>query len=358
MRRKLSVLVKAFNEGEKIESCIRSCLVAVEGMDAEVILADSLSTDDTVAKAAKFPIRIVQIERQEDRGCGVGAQVAFQYSSGEYLYVIDGDMELPRDFLLHALDILETRPEVGGVGGQLRDANPQSDLALLRSKHRLKPRSLGEVRCLPGGGLYRRSAIQSAGSYLTHPGLHSFEELELGMRLTEVGWILWRSHQTAIHHRGHLQPAYSLLWRRLRSGYALGSGELVRACVGTSRLLRAIATFPLLVYSIIVWMISVVLFLIELSPASLSILAALWFGPVVLQIASKRSVYLGTYSVVAWHVNAMAALVGFFSLRHRRNPRAPIAAKLLPASHQIPIEYDLRTQGVSLEGNSGWRMPS
>ena len=42
----------------------------------EIIVADSLSDDDTVAIAGQFPVRVVQLTRLEDRGCGTGAQLS------------------------------------------------------------------------------------------------------------------------------------------------------------------------------------------------------------------------------------------------------------------------------------------
>ena len=50
----------------------------------EVILADSASTDRTIEIAAKYPIKIVTLQPVEDRSCGTGVQLAYQYSAGRF----------------------------------------------------------------------------------------------------------------------------------------------------------------------------------------------------------------------------------------------------------------------------------
>jgi glycosyltransferase involved in cell wall biosynthesis len=160
----VSILVKTLNEADNIDRCLRSCLVALEGIDGEVVVADSLSEDSTVARALQYPVTVVQLERRRDRGCGVGAQLAFQHARGKYVYVIDGDMELPPAFLGMALEFMERERHVAGVSGQLEEARPDTDLARIRgSRRRPSHEGVGQVDALNGGGLYRREAIEDAG---------------------------------------------------------------------------------------------------------------------------------------------------------------------------------------------------
>ena len=57
----VSVIIKVLNEQANIAAAIESALAAVTGLDGEVILADSGSTDRTLAIASDYPIRIVQL---------------------------------------------------------------------------------------------------------------------------------------------------------------------------------------------------------------------------------------------------------------------------------------------------------
>lgn len=67
----VSVIIKALNEEDHIASAIESALAGTAGMNAEIILADSLSTDRTIEIAKQYPIRIASLSRPQDRSCGV-----------------------------------------------------------------------------------------------------------------------------------------------------------------------------------------------------------------------------------------------------------------------------------------------
>lgn len=74
---KLSILIKAYNEEGNIRRALESCLAEITDIDAEIVLADSCSTDKTVEIAKNFPVRIVQFENSSERSCGAGAQLAY-----------------------------------------------------------------------------------------------------------------------------------------------------------------------------------------------------------------------------------------------------------------------------------------
>ena len=95
----VSIIIKAFNEERHIAGAIESALAALAGIGGEVILADGASTDRTIAVAERYPIKIVRLDNAADRSCGAGAQLGFQYSRGEFICLMDGDMRLRRPFV-------------------------------------------------------------------------------------------------------------------------------------------------------------------------------------------------------------------------------------------------------------------
>src|SRR5262249_14626772 len=113
----VSIIIKALNEERHIAMAIESSLAALRDIDGEVILADSGSTDRTIEIARRYPVVIVRLNRIEDRSCGIGPQLGFQYSRGKYLLLIDGDMRLYPGFLPAALETLRQNPNLAGVGG-------------------------------------------------------------------------------------------------------------------------------------------------------------------------------------------------------------------------------------------------
>ena len=83
---------------------IESALRSVSRVGGEVVLADSCSTDRTVDLAKLYPIRIVQLLHAHERCCGAGPQLGYQHSRGEFVYILDGDMQMLEGFLEQALE--------------------------------------------------------------------------------------------------------------------------------------------------------------------------------------------------------------------------------------------------------------
>ncbi|MDP3759596.1 MAG: glycosyltransferase [Ramlibacter sp.] len=329
-RCRVSVVIKALNEEENICAAIESCLAAVAEVGGEVILADSHSTDRTVELASRYPIRIVQLANPGERCCGVGPQLGYQHSFGEYVYIMDGDMRMLRGFLPQALMFLAQHPEVAGIGGRVVELNSESmeyrERALRAAVH-LAP---GEVDRLDGGGLYRRLAIAETG-YFSDRNLHSYEEFDLAVRLRSLGWKLWRLPVKAVTHYGHESPPYQLLLRRWRSLYACGLGELVRAATG-ERQMRLIlrGARELRIYTaVLVWWAVLLAALLwpAPAPARLAVFAALAAAPLLVMLWRKRSLRRAAYSVVSWCFNAAGLVRGL--LRARRPAREPIESRVI-----------------------------
>ena len=220
----VSVIIKALNEEKHIAFAIESALIALDGINGEVILADGASSDRTVEIAQQYPIKIVRLNNIRDRSCGAGAQLGYQYSRGNYVCLIDGDMRLHKAFLSAAITYLEENPSVAGVGGIIVEQETTNLEFAQRSGRQDRNRLPGPVPCLYCSGMYRRSAIESVG-YLTDRNLHAGEELDLGARLHARGWTLARMAIPSVDHHGHPGSAYRLLLSRMTTRLSLGMGE-------------------------------------------------------------------------------------------------------------------------------------
>jgi glycosyltransferase involved in cell wall biosynthesis len=326
----VSVVIKALNEESGIVATIESALRAVSKVGGEVVLADSCSTDRTVELAMKYPIRIVQLTNPSERCCGVGPQLGFQHSSGEFIYIIDGDMQLLDGFLEEALHVLAQRPDVAGVGGRVVELNTESLEYVSREQRAAVHRQSGNVDRLDGGGLYRRSAIEAAG-YFSDRNLHSYEEYDLGVRLRSLGWKLWRVPDAAVNHFGHDAPPYLLLMRRWRSRYVCGLGELIRAAAGQPRLPMVLAglTELRLYLLVLLWwllLLSIPIWPLEAIERVVIFCLVLAF-PVAVMTWRKRAFDQALYAVVSWCFHSAGLLRGL--LQRPRPQRDAIASAVL-----------------------------
>ncbi|MBK6006691.1 glycosyltransferase [Ramlibacter ginsenosidimutans] len=329
-RCRVSVIIKAYNEERRIEQALRSSLAAVAEVGGEVILADGHSTDNTVAIASTLPVRIVRLLDGAERSCGIGPQLGFQHSFGEYVYVMDADMQLQPGFLRAALDYLDAHPQVAGVGGRIVEMNlhcmEYRERALRNAAH-LAP---GEVDRLDGGGLYRRGAVEQAG-WLSDRNLHAYEEFDLAVRLRAAGWKLVRIPVDAVSHYGHDAPPYQLLLRRWRSKYVCGLGELLRGAAGRPHwwlVWRDLRELKLYV-AVVAWWLVLLSSPAWPLPALARALAVLAVGllPFAAIAAKKRSVTRAVYSVASWNLHAAGMVRGLFRPRTAPNLRIAVAVQ-------------------------------
>jgi glycosyltransferase involved in cell wall biosynthesis len=327
MSAKVSIVIKALNEQANIERTLRSAIAAATAVGGEVILADSFSTDGTVEIAKKFPVKIVQLNNPNERCCGIGAQLGYQYAQGEYVYVLDADMEIEIEFLRHALNLMVSDSQLAGIGGILQEMHLENLEFQARAQRAPADMQAGEVNHISGGGLYRRSAIDEI-SYLTNRNLHSYEEFELGIRLRAAGWRLVRLPTISVKHYGYTMPAYKLLRRRWASRYSQGLGELIRASFGKahmSLLLREMTDLKLYL-AVIFWWIALLTILVMVRPWSImmTLFVSLLALPFVAMVIKKRDFSLGVYSVVAWQYLSAGMILGL--MRKQISPAEKISS--------------------------------
>lgn len=337
----ITILVKALNEEQHIEGCLRSALAALQELPeltGEVLLADSVSTDRTVEIAAGLGVRIVQFENAADRSCGATLQLGYQHAFGRFIYVLDGDMQLAPSFLKRAFCYLQDHPDVAGIGGRLIDTHLRTEADRKRNEYYAALQGEHAVTSLGGGGLYRRDAIERVG-YLSNRWLPAFEEAELGVRLRVAGYKLIRVGDAAVHHSGHAESSLQMLRRLWRSRRIDAAGMFLRSAIGRPWLA---ATAKAVWFVFAAPAVYLAAFLLVLAGAVAGLPAALvaavpvlvWVAVFTLLALRKRSPVDAALAVVSWHAYAIGAIRGFF--RGLPDPMQHIASREL-ADAPVPV---------------------
>jgi rSAM/selenodomain-associated transferase 2/rSAM/selenodomain-associated transferase 1 len=155
----ISVVIPALNEASNVVPSITSA----RDPEAEIIVVDGGSTDETVEKASRAGVRIVRTSPgravQQNRGAAV--------ARGEVLLFLHADTRLPKGYVAHVFDaLLDPRTTLGAFLFRTDLAKPPMKwvefLANLRSRY-LK---------LPYGDqalFVRRSAFDHAGGFPSVP---------------------------------------------------------------------------------------------------------------------------------------------------------------------------------------------
>lgn len=114
---KLSLVVPCYNEAENVSLFQAAAIQAFEGCgyDFEIIFVDDGSKDATLHElrklhaAQKCPVKVVSFSRNFGKEAGIYA--GMQQASGDYISLIDADLQQRPEIVRNMVDILETQPE-------------------------------------------------------------------------------------------------------------------------------------------------------------------------------------------------------------------------------------------------------
>ncbi len=117
----LSILLVSYNTRALLEVALRSISQTVRGCTFEVIVVDNASSDGSVEMVAhQFP-QARLIANDDNRGFAAANNQAMQVASGRYFLLLNSDAAVHPDAVEQMVQYLDNHPEVGVVGGQLRN---------------------------------------------------------------------------------------------------------------------------------------------------------------------------------------------------------------------------------------------
>ncbi|MEB6379532.1 glycosyltransferase [Leclercia adecarboxylata] len=321
----ITVSIKTFNEAECIEKTIDSIRSQIVEYPHKIIVADSLSTDNTQQLASDKGVMVVSLTEPADRCCGVGHQLGYLYSEGEFILLMDGDMELEAGFIDRAVAFLQENPGYAGVAGTV-EMDEASNYEFTSRKQRIdKIYPLGDCDHLGGGGLYRLSAINDIG-YLTNRSLHAYEEAELGIRLLTAGYKLHRLSVPYFRHTSYTMPTFTMLRYRWKSGFHQAPGELLRSAWGKPWFRDALRLVKNeVIFASYIFIVVIVFFTFDVSLIDIALLPLLAF--ILLKTIRNRSLKNGLNSVINLAVLSAGLVKGL--LRPLRDPRVPPGNKVI-----------------------------
>jgi GT2 family glycosyltransferase len=94
---KLSVIILNYNVRYFLEQCVLSVQSAIQNLDAEIIVVDNNSSDDSCAMIKqRFP-NVILIENAANSGFPKGNNIGVAQAKGEYLFIIKPDTVFAED---------------------------------------------------------------------------------------------------------------------------------------------------------------------------------------------------------------------------------------------------------------------
>lgn len=203
---RISVIMPAYNAGPFIEETVDSVL-AQEGADFELLIADDCSTDDTrdrLRRCEEQPrVRVFLNER--NRGSAATRNALLREAKGLYVTPCDADdLMLPGCLQLQA-EFLDTHADVGVVYGDtlviwLDDRGRLTEPPRIIGTDSNRGWDLRDNLVNHGGSMSRRALVEQVGGYDESVG--SVDDWSLWLKMAEI---------TRIHY---LEGELTYVWRR------------------------------------------------------------------------------------------------------------------------------------------------
>lgn len=183
----VTAYVPCFNAGRYIEKCLDSLLAQTYHVD-EILVIDDGSTDDTISRVSKYPVKIIKHEK--NKGLAAARNTAFKNASHEFVASLDADVVADPEWLDKMMSLF-TDEKIAGVSGKMvenyTDTLPDRWRAAHMKQYWGEQRVVNPMFLFGCNTVYRKSAVAELG-YFDEKYRTNYEDVDMGNRLREKGY--------------------------------------------------------------------------------------------------------------------------------------------------------------------------
>ena len=117
----LTVIILNYNVRYFLEQCVLSVQKAIQNLDAEIIVIDNNSLDDSCIMMKKLFPNIKLIQNSKNLGFPKGNNIAVKEAKGEYICILNPDTVVAEDTFEKILTFAKSKDDLGIVGCKLID---------------------------------------------------------------------------------------------------------------------------------------------------------------------------------------------------------------------------------------------
>lgn len=231
----ISVIILTWNSEKYIESCISSLFIDVKesGEEVEIFVIDGGSSDRTPKILDQLKTKYLNfnpIKLEKNLGTTVSRNIGIRESSGEYVFILDSDVEVQAGTLRILIETIEDEKRIGIVAPRLLlpDGSVQSSckrfptvniklckfLSLEKTKEIAKKDELYDPKvynkefaqiievdhCISAAWMVNREAINDVG-LLDENIFYAPEDVDYCLRMWLKGWkVVYNPSAIVIHH--------------------------------------------------------------------------------------------------------------------------------------------------------------
>lgn len=193
----VSVIIPCFNSGEYLEEAIDS-INKQSYKDYEIIVVDDGSTDpETITILKSLAATGLKIIRKENGGLASARNFGIKHASGSIILTLDSDDKFHSTFLKKAVDILNTKKEIGVVSSYVKEFGESNKV--WRSSAYNDFSFLLENRIVACCAFRKKCWTEVEG--YDENMKHGFEDWEFWIRVTKNGWKVHVIPETLFYYR-------------------------------------------------------------------------------------------------------------------------------------------------------------
>ncbi len=242
---KVSIIIVNYNVRHFLQVCLDAVSRAPKSMEAEIIVVDNHSADDSIEMVRSIFPEVILLENETNLGFSKANNQGVAIAKGDYILFLNPDTVMPEDFFSEMIPYMDAHPEAGAIGPRLIDGKgayapdgkkgfPTLSVALYKTTgiNKIFPRSaffnryyamhIGEhetaaVDVLSGCCMMvRRSVITELGGAFDEAFFMYCEDVDLCFRIQQAGYQnIYFPAATLIHYKGESTRKNSFAYVRI-----------------------------------------------------------------------------------------------------------------------------------------------
>ena len=179
---KLSLIVPCYNEAENVAAFQQAVVTAFDGCgyDYEIVYIDDGSRDATLHNLKKLhasgqcPVQVISFSRNFGKEAGIYA--GLEHARGDYISLIDADLQQRPELVRQMVQILEAEPQVDVVAAYQDRRGEGKVLSFFKKSFYSLINRLSKVRLQPDASDFRTFRRSVRDSLLALPEYHRFSK--------------------------------------------------------------------------------------------------------------------------------------------------------------------------------------
>lgn len=206
----LSVVIVNYNVYHFLDLCLRSVEKACTNLNAEIIVVDNASSDDSCALVAKNFPKVTLLCNKDNVGFSKANNQGVDVSKGEFVLILNPDTVVSESTFVELLSFADEHPKMGAVGVQLVDGTgaylPESKRGIPTLKasfnrflgkdknkgtyyaNDIEQEGEGEIKILVGAFMFMKTNVYKEVGGFDEDYFMYGEDIDLSYKLLKAGY--------------------------------------------------------------------------------------------------------------------------------------------------------------------------